>query len=311
MLMIVIDLRELEIRHLEALDAVATEGTFGRAAARLGYTQSAVSQQIAALERIIGDKVFDRPGGPRPVELTPLGAQVLTAGRELLARVDALSLELDLYRTGAVGRLAIGTFQSVSATLLPRLVAQVRERFPDLDLQVTETDLDDELGQRLRSGELDVTFYVGPVPEEFESVHLIDDPFVLLARPGQFPAGPVRLADLADVPMVGQHQHACQILNEAGLRAHGIEPNYVFRTNDNGTVAAMVRAGMGVAVLPFLCTEPEDPRLALHALDPPIPDRPISLAWRRNRTMSPVAERFIVLATETASALEVGLLAAV
>jgi DNA-binding transcriptional LysR family regulator len=309
--MVMIDLRELEIRHLEALDAVAAEGTFGRAAARLGYTQSAVSQQIAALERIIGDKVFDRPGGPRPVELTPLGSHVLTAGRELLARVDALSLDLDLYRTGSVGRLAIGTFQSVSATLLPRLVAQVRERFPDLDLQVTETDRDDELGDRLRNGELDVTFYVGEVPAEFESVHLIDDPFVLLAPPDRFPAGPVRLADLADVPMIGQHPHACQLLNEGGLRAQGIEPNYVFRTNDNGTVAAMVRAGMGVAVLPFLCTEPEDARISLHTLHPPIPDRSISLAWRRNRTVSPVAERFIALATEVAADLEVGLLAAV
>jgi DNA-binding transcriptional LysR family regulator len=97
-----INLRELELRHLVALDAVATEGTFGRAAERLGYTQSAVSQQIAALERILGEKVFDRPGGPRPVVLTPLGAQLLEWGRELLARVDAMSLDLDLFRTGSV-----------------------------------------------------------------------------------------------------------------------------------------------------------------------------------------------------------------
>ena len=63
----------LELRHLLALDAVASEGTFGRAAERLGYTQSAVSQQIAALERAIGGAVFDRPGGPKPVRITPLG----------------------------------------------------------------------------------------------------------------------------------------------------------------------------------------------------------------------------------------------
>src|SRR6186997_2567225 len=71
-------LRDLEIRHLAALDAVATEGTFGRAAERLGYTQSGVSQQIATLERTLGGAVFDRPGGPRPVRLTPLGKLVLT-----------------------------------------------------------------------------------------------------------------------------------------------------------------------------------------------------------------------------------------
>ncbi len=292
------NLRDLEIRHLVALDAVATEGTFARAAARLGYTQSAVSQQIAALERIIGEPVFDRPGGPRPVEITPLGSQLLASGRALLARVDALSLDLDLFRTGSVGRLSVGTFQSVSSTLLPRLVARVRETYPSLDLQVTETDHDDELVEGLISGELDVSFIVGEPHDAFDSVHLVDDPFVLIARPDQFPAGPVRLADLEGESMIGQQPNSCQLINETSLRAAGLDPNYVFRTNDNGTVAAMVRAGLGVAVMPLLCIEPEDSRLSIHPLVPTIPDRSISLAWRRNRTLSPSAGRFIELARD-------------
>ena len=81
----------------------------------------------------------------------------------------------------------------------------------------------------------------------------------------------------------------------------GFEPNYVFRTNDNGTVAAMVRAGMGVAIMPLLCVEPEDPRTTLHSFEPEIPSRSISLAWRRNRTLSPSAERFIQLAVAAAN----------
>lgn len=299
-----INLRDLEIRHLVALDAVATEGTFAKAAARLGYTQSAVSQQIAALERIIGDAVFDRPGGPRPVELTPLGSQVLAAGRSLLASVDSLSLDLDLFRTGSVGQLSVGTFQSVSATLLPRLVARVRDTYPSLDLQVRETDVDDELTEGLLNGELDVTFIVGDPHEAFDSVHLIDDPFVLVARPDQFPAGAVRLDVIAAEPMIGQQPNSCQLMNENALRAAGVEPNYVFRTNDNGTVAAMVRAGLGVAVMPLLCVEPEDPRISIHALRPSIPDRRISLAWRQNRTLSPAAGRFIELAREVSKRLQ-------
>jgi DNA-binding transcriptional LysR family regulator len=294
----VVDLRELELRHLAALDAVASEGTFGRAAERLGYTQSAVSQQIAALERLLGEQVFDRPGGPRPVVLTPVGAQLLEWGRELLARVDAMSLDLDLFRTGSVGKLSIGTFQSVSAMLLPRIVARLRASHPSLELQVVETDVDEELAHALANGELEVTFYVAPAHPNMETIHLLDDPFVLLARPGQFPDGPVRLADLADEPMVGQNPNSCQLYNEAGLRATGLEPTYVYRTSDNGTVAAMVRAGMGVAIMPFLCIEPEDPRIAIHPLEPPIPDRSICLAWRRNRTLSPAAQHFIELTVE-------------
>lgn len=296
--MVVINLRDLELRHLVALDAVASVGTFARAAERLGYTQSAVSQQIAALERILGDKVFDRPGGPRPVVLTPLGAELLERGRELLARVDAMSLDLDLFRTGSIGKLSIGTFQSVSAKLLPRVVARMRETFPTLELQVVESDIEEELEQALMSGEVEVSFLVGTPPPELESVHLIDDPFVLIARPGHYPPGPVDVAQFAHEPMIGQHQNSCQLLNEAGLRSAGVDPNYVYRTNDNGTVAAMVRAGMGIAVLPFLCVEPEDPRISIHQIDPPIPDRSICLAWRRNRTLSPAAERFIQLTTE-------------
>lgn len=288
-----VDLRDLELRHLVALDAVASEGTFGRAAARLGYTQSAVSQQIAALERVVGGKVFDRPGGPRPVTLTPLGAHLLEGGRDLLARVDAMSLGLDLFRTGSVGKLSVGTFQSVSAMLLPRVVARMREIHPTLELSVFETDVDEKLAQRLRSGELEVTFWVEPGEADMEWVHLFDDPFILVARPDQFPPGPVSLDLVADEPMIGQPINSCQLLNEAGLRANGIEPSYVYRSSDNGTVTAMVRAGMGVAVLPFLCVDPEDPRVAIHPIDPPIPDRSICLAWRRNRTLSPAAERFI------------------
>ena len=295
-------LRDLEFRHIVALDAVASEGTFGRAAERLGYTQSAISQQIAALERIMGAPVFDRPGGPRPVELTPFGEQLLVHGRRLLSQLDGIGNELERFQVGDVGRLAVGTFQSVSATVLPQVVGRLRREHPDIELTVFESDHDHELEERLASGELDVSFLVGDVGA-FESRDLLTDPFVLIARPGQFPVGPVDVGDLIDEPMIGQHENSCQLLNEAGLRSAGIDPAYVFRSNDNGTVAAMVRAGMGVAVLPLLCTEPDDPRTALHPLIPAIPARRISIAWRAGRTLSPAAERFVELADDVGAEL--------
>src|SRR5690349_21997636 len=98
---------DAELRHLAAMAAVAEEGSFGRAATRLGYTQSTISQQIAALEKAVGGPVFDRPGGPRPVRITPLGAVVLEHGRDLLARAEALADAVDRFRAGA-GRIDIG-----------------------------------------------------------------------------------------------------------------------------------------------------------------------------------------------------------
>jgi DNA-binding transcriptional LysR family regulator len=296
-------LRDLEIRHLIALDAVASEGTFGRAAEHLGYTQSAISQQIAALERALGEPVFDRPGGPRPVELTPLGVELLARGRYLLAQLDVMSDELDRFRHGHVGSLSVGTFQSVSATVLPLVVGQMRGAYPDVELNVFESDLDHELEGRVANGALEISFVVGDGAPGVESRHVITDPFVLLARPGQFEPGPVAIGDLIGEPMVGQHANSCQLTNEAGLRAAGLVPTFVFRTNDNGTVAAMVRAGMGVAVLPLLCVEPEDTRLALHPLVPAIPDRRISVAWREGRTLSPAGQRFVDIAVEVGAKL--------
>jgi DNA-binding transcriptional LysR family regulator len=296
--MLMASLRDLEVRHLVAFDAVAKEGTFGRAAEKLGYTQSAISQQIAALERLVDGKLFDRPGGPKPVELTPLGEQMLVSARELLARVDAVAVDLDRFRTGEVGRITVGTYQSVSAKVLPMVVGRMRAEYPEVEIRVFESDLDDELDQALSRGELDLSFVVGDWVGQFESQPLFADPFVLVARPGDFKPGAVRLSELDGVPMVGQHANSCQLMNEMGLRAAGLEPNYVFRTNDNGTVSAMVKAGLGFAVMPLLCVEPNDPGLALHALRPALPDRRISIAWRKGRTLSPVAQRFVELARE-------------
>lgn len=296
--MLMATLRDLEVRHLVAFDAVAAEGTFGRAADKLGYTQSAISQQIASLERLVDGKLFDRPGGPKPVELTPLGEQLLVSARELMARVDAVAEDLDRFRTGEVGRITVGTFQSMSARVLPLVVGRMRAEYPEVEIRVFECDHDDELDSALSRGELDLSFVVGDWAGQFESQVLFDDPFVLVTKPGMFKPGAVRLSELAGVPMVGQHANSCQLMNEMGLRAAGLEPNYVFRTNDNGTVTAMVKAGLGVAVVPLLCVEPNDPGVELHALRPSLPDRRIALAWRKGRTMSPVARRFVEIATE-------------
>jgi DNA-binding transcriptional LysR family regulator len=302
-----VQIGDLDLRHLLALEAVAAEGTFGRAAARLGYTQSAVSQQIAALERLLGGAVFDRPGGPRRVELTPLGEVVLDHARSVLARVDAALEDIERFRAGTAGRVDVGTFQSVSTGLLPAVVQRIRAARPSVEIRLFESDADDELHEQLDNGLLDLCFLVGEVdPARFDSVVLLTDPFVLVARPGEFEPGPVAIAALEGRPFIGQqYTSSCQRINEAGLAAGGLEPQYVFRTNDNTAVAVMVDAGMGVAVLPLLCVDPTSTRVRVHPLDPPIPDRVISLAWRRDRTLSPIAEEFRAIAVEEAARLAV------
>ncbi|HEU5158990.1 MAG TPA: LysR family transcriptional regulator [Streptosporangiaceae bacterium] len=291
---------DIELRHLATMAAIAEEGTFGRAAARLGYTQSTVSQQIAALERAVGGPVFDRPGGPRPVQITPLGAVVLEQGRDLLAKAERLCDAIERFKAGD-GRIDIGTFQSVSNVLLPSIVSRLRSEHPGCDIRLSEEEPEDP-----QVGDLDLLFYDGPVDGDVEHLKLLDDPYLLVARPGDFPDGPVRLNRLDGVPMVAWPSTCDQPRMEQALMRRGARPKIVFRSAGNETILSMVRAGMGVAVLPWLALHGanafSDDRLHIHELRPS-PAREIFLHWLAGRTQSPLAARTIQIAVEVAADL--------
>ncbi len=296
-------LHDVEIRQLRALQAVAAEGSFGRAAERLGFTQSAISQQIAGLERAIGDRVFDRPGGPRRVELTPTGQLVLDYAESLLEQMRAAEDGLRSLRAGEVGRLVVGSFQSVSVNLLPEVIGRLRAERPGLSVRCTESDESEELVQKLLADELDLSFMVeAPHHDGIESVEILIDPFVLVS-PADQPERVVPLASLSGAPLIGQSPCFCQLMIDDCLRTQGVEPDYVFRTNDNAAVQAMVRTGMGRAILPHLAVDTNDRGVVIAALDPPVPPRVITLARRRGRTLIPAADRFVALALEVAGSL--------
>jgi DNA-binding transcriptional LysR family regulator len=296
-------LQDIELRQLRALEAVAAEGSFGRAADRLGFSQSAVSQQIAALERAVGDKVFDRPGGPRRVELTPIGALLLTHSQSILGVLQAAEDGLRSLRAGEVGRLVVGSFQSVSVNLLPKVIGQLREERPGLAVRCIESDDNDELIARMIADELDLTFLIGA--PEYDGIELIEvhvDPFVLLSPASEL-RSTIPLAELDHAPLVGQADCSCQQSIDAFLRNEDVEPDVVFRSNDNAAVQAMVRAGMGQAILPYLAIDPKDPGISIATLSPALPPRIISLARRKGRTLIPAANRFFELAQSVAADL--------
>jgi DNA-binding transcriptional LysR family regulator len=289
---------DVELRHLTTLAAVADEGSFGRAAARLGYTQSTVSQQIAALEKAVGGAVFDRPGGPKPVRITPLGAVVLAHGRDLLAGAQAMAAAVDRFKAGD-GRIDIGTFQSVSTVILPLVVRRLRDEHPGCDIRLFEEETD-----RPEVGDLDLMFFDGRGDGEVEHLKLLDDPYLLVARRGTFPAGPVRLDRLDGAPVVAYPPVCDQARVEQVLARRGVRPRIVFRTAGNETVLSMVRAGMGSALLPRLAVHGadigSDESLCLHELRPALPPREIFLLWQADRTHSPIAARAIEIAADVA-----------
>src|SRR5579871_1906478 len=180
----------VELRHLAALDAVDTEGSFGRAAERLGYTQSAISQQIAALERIVGEQLVERPGGPRPVALTEAGRLLLRHARAIVARLQAAHADLSALAAGEAGALHVGIFQSVGARILPEVMRRFTRAWPNVDVELRESHDDSHLADLVERGVLDLSFVQLPLDNpSLETLLLLSDDYVLVSSAGsEFPA---------------------------------------------------------------------------------------------------------------------------
>ena len=284
----------VEIRHFAALQAVAAERSFGRAATRLGYTQSAVSQQIATLERIVGEQLVERPGGPRPVSLTEAGALLLRHADSIVARLQAAQADLQALRAGEVGSLRVGTFQSVGARVLPAVMRRFTADWPQIDITLVELE-DDEIAAAIERGEIDVGFVLLPVEDELlDATELLRDPYVLV-KPKGSPLPP-SLKAIAAEPLVGFRNSPAIAGVEAAFRAEGVEPRWAFRSNDNPTVQGLVAAGVGNAVMPRLTVDARDPRVDVVDL-PSVPPRIIGIARHRDRYASPAMRAFLETVT--------------
>lgn len=295
----------VELRHLAALEAVSREGSFGRAATALGYTQSAVSQQIATLERIVGEKLIERPGGPKPVSLTEAGRLLLRHAEAIVARIAAAQADLTALHDGEAGTLRVGIYQSIGQRILPELMRRYAAAWPLVDVTLTESASDEELLQLVERGELDLTFADLPLIEgPFEFVELLRDPWLLVV-PADSPladrAAPPSLREIAELDLIGFRQCRSMTQLETALRRR-IE--FVFRSDHNGTVQGLVGAGVGAALLPSLAVDPNDEATRQIELGANVAPRLIAVAWHRDRYRSPAAGAFTELATEVCAELD-------
>ena len=297
----------VELRHLAALEAVATEKSFGRAAERLGYTQSAVSQQIGTLERLVGERLVERPGGPRAVSLTDAGEVLLRHAEAIVARLDAARADITALRAGETGALRVATYQSVGARVLPAVMRRFRSEWPGITMHLSEPNTDPELYLGVERGELDLAFTSIPLQDgPFEAQPLMTDPYVLLV-PGDHELAQRRsasLADLGDLPLIGSSQCASGLSAETQLAVAGYKLDFAFRSDDNGTVQGLVAAGYGVAFVPLLAVMPGDDRVAVLDIDPAVPRRTIAVVWHRDRHRSAAARAFIEIACEVSAEVE-------
>jgi molybdate transport repressor ModE-like protein len=289
----------VELRHLAALEAVGRHRSFGAAARELGYTQSAVSQQIGQLERIVGQRLVERPGGPRRVSLTEAGRLLLRHADAIVAQLDAAEADMAALAEGAAGPLRVGIFQSVGARILPALLRNFIATWPRVEVRVREEADAADLLRLVEHGTLDLSFAELPLPEgPFESEEILRDPHVLLVGARSelaTRATSLPLRSLAGVPLIGWRTTGEP---ERWLRGHVPDLNVVFRTDDNGTLTALVAEGLGAAVVPRLVVNPRNPAVVALPLGSRIPPRTLAVAWHRDRYRSAAARAFTELARE-------------
>jgi molybdate transport repressor ModE-like protein len=248
---------KLDVRRMRVLREVSERGTIAAAARALAFTPSAISQQLAALEREAGVALLDRHGGR--VRLTEAGRRLVARTEAILVELEAATAELAAAAADVTGDVHVAAFPSAERALLAPAAAALARRHPDVRVRTTELEPEASL-PALRLGDVDLAVShedVGrPAPPDarLERVDLLEDPLrVVLPAGHPADADAVTLARLADDRWVATPPGtACRAMLDHACRAAGFVPDVPFHANDFGVLAAFVAAGLGVALVPDL-----------------------------------------------------------
>jgi len=296
----------LSASHLAAFAAIADTSSIARAAERLGYTQPAVSHQLATLERIVGSRLFERRSGRGHAALTSAGELFAAHLATLKTALAGAHADLDALRDHDRATVRVGAWQSVSASVIPPLVRLLSAELAGPRIELTEAAEEATLLTALKAGHLDYAFVLLPLDDdENDHVELLLDPFFLVT-----PAdGPLRIAltdlgDLRDVPLIAPRTCRSWAAVDEQLRAAGVEPNYAFRTDDTLALRGLIRTGTGVGLVSRLAIGDSDDELCTTPLADLIAPRRIGLAWNGMREHLPHHDRLIEATRRVTAALQ-------
>ena len=298
----------IDVRKLRVLCEVARHGSFSGAAGSLGYTQPAVSRQIATLEAELGTLLVRRI--PRGAVLTDAGRLLVDRGETILARLDDAEAELRSLAGVEGGRLRLASFASAAASIVPRAIAEFRARHPAVELSIIMLDPAYSLPQ-LIAGELDIALShdadlsAASAPGAVEIVHLFDDPFYV-AMPTGHPLADVPALELASFATESWMLATTKTCPDSRLfmrscHAAGFEPRIAFQHDDYQAMLGFVAAGVGVALIPDMAAREVREDVVVRALDRPLPPRPILVVLPASYR-SPAAAAMLDILTEIGDA---------
>ncbi len=282
----------IDLGRLRALHAVATYGSVGGAAEALGYTPSAVSQQLAKLERETRTTLVEKRG--RGIVLTDAAQQLAATASQVLQLVENAELQLEEQRGQAIGSLAIAAFPTAARGLLPAVLPQLIDQNPALEVSVIETDPFEAVAAVTR-GEIQIAivhdWHNTPltIPEELSRIKLGSDPADVLVPASHRLAGKefVRADDLVGERWVCQPAGSiCHEWLVRTMRKAGVEPEVAYSVAEYQTQLAMLARGIGIGLLPRLGRGPLPAGVVAIPLQP-TPSRRLYAVWRTATSRRP------------------------
>jgi molybdate transport repressor ModE-like protein len=296
----------LDVRRMRVLREVAHQGSFSAAAEALSFTQSAVSQHVAALERETGTRLVER--GPRGVRLTDAGRALVSHADAILARIEDAEEELAAIAGLREGRLRLASFQSAGATLMPRAIASFRDRHPGVELAMIEAE-PDEATDRLHAGDIDLALVYDYEPirsmldGELDLTPLLEDPYDVILPKGHPLADrkTLRLTDLADEYWISSSDGGgCRRIHHRACQDAGFEPRVAFEADETLAAQALVAAGVGVTLHPRLALATVHPGVVVRQLPPNAMVRRIWAARPAGDYRSPACEAMLQILLDVA-----------
>jgi DNA-binding transcriptional LysR family regulator len=298
----------LDVRRMRVLREVAVRGSFSAAAEALSFTQSAVSQQIAALEREAGTVLVQRSA--RGVRLTEAGEALVRHAEAILARLAEAEAELEAIAGLRGGRLRLAAFESAAASLMPLAIASFRAAHPGVELSLIMAEPEDS-EPLLKSGELDLALgFDSRIRAEVDGVarqHLLSDPMFLVLPADHTLARKrsLRLADLADDPWIaGATNCECNRLISRACAAAGFEPRIAFETDDYTAMQGFVAAGVGVSLIAELGLESVRDDIVVRGLGRDAPIREVYAATLADSHRTPATQAMLEILTDVAARWE-------
>ena len=260
----------IDVKRLRVLHAVSQHGSFSAAAEALSYTQSAISQQIAALERETGTALVER--NARGIRMTDAGEALVRHADAILTRLTDAEAELEAIAGLRGGRVRLASFATAGSTFVPHAIATFHEQHPEVEILLKESDPEDSI-PALKAGKLDIAILFEPHGAgdltDTERVHLLEDPMSVVL-PENHPLASkakIKLKDLVGEAWVQTTSSCpCSIIVTEECRAAGFEPRVAFESDDYLTVQGLVAAGVGVAMIPSLGLAAYRPDIAIRAV---------------------------------------------